>query len=106
MTVELNEQTFNSEIVAAKANGLVDFYAPWCGPCRMMAPIVDNLAKKFPNAKVVKINIDDYQDLAVKYNVSVIPTFVYFKNGEPVFTQQGVVTEAELAKNLEEKVLG
>jgi thioredoxin 1 len=106
MANELNEQNFDSEIVAAKANGLVDFYAPWCGPCRMMAPVIESLAKKFPNAKVVKVNIDDCQSLAMKYNVSVIPTLVYFKNGEPVFTQQGVVPEAELAKNLEEKVLG
>ncbi len=106
MAMELNDQKFQKEIIDAKANALVDFYAPWCGPCRMMAPVVDNISKKHTNIKVVKINIDEYQDLAVKYEVSVIPTFVYFKNGEPVFTQQGLVQEADLSKNIEEKILG
>jgi len=102
MATELNKTTFKSEIIDAKANALVDFYAPWCGPCRMMGPIIDSLAAKFPNAKIVKVNIDESPEIAEAYNVSVIPTLVFFKGGEAVNTQVGVVAEAELAKQIQE----
>lgn len=73
---------------------VIDFYAPWCGPCRMMSPIVDKLAEEFEGkAKVFKVNTDEFSDLSVKYGVRSIPCFIFLKNGEVKETQVGASSQ-------------
>ncbi len=81
--VELTNDTFDSTI--AEGVTMVDFWAPWCGPCRMIAPIVEELADEFEGkATVAKVNTDEEQDIAVKFGIRSIPTTLFFKNGELV----------------------
>ncbi len=90
-TVELNETNFDQEVL--KANGLVvvDFYAPWCGPCRMLAPFFEQLAAEFAGrAKFVKVNVDDAPLLATRYGITGVPTVMLFKGGVLVDTYLGV----------------
>lgn len=82
MSVELNQQTFPDFISSGLV--LVDFWAPWCGPCRMQIPILDQVAEKVPEVKIGKVNVDDNGDLAVQYGVNTIPYLVIFKDGRKV----------------------
>jgi thioredoxin 1 len=82
---ELTDQEFDAEVLQAAEPVLVDFWAPWCGPCRMIAPIVEELAKDNSGSlKAVKINIDQSPNTATSYGVSAIPTLILFRNGEVV----------------------
>lgn len=106
MALEVNNTNFQAEIADYKGAALVDFWAPWCGPCRMMGPIIDNLAVKLAGkVKITKLNVDDSPDLAAKFNVSTIPTLIFFKNGQPVHTLIGVTPEAELENQIKSKLL-
>jgi thioredoxin 1 len=97
MARELDNQVFQKEILDDKKTALIDFTAPWCGPCRMMAPIIENLAAKYDGKLLVaKVNVDNTPDLAAKYNVASIPTLIFFKNGEPVHTTLGAMPEPEV----------
>ena len=80
--VKLTTETFDQEVLQAGQTVLVDFYADWCGPCKMMAPVVEELAGEEPGVKGCKINIDDEMAIAQRYGVMSIPTFIAFKNGE------------------------
>ena len=84
MALEVNANNFEQEVLEAKETVLVDFWAPWCGPCRMQAPILEKFAEENPGIKVVKVNVDDNQELAMEYNISSIPSLLVFKNGEAV----------------------
>lgn len=75
---------------------LVDFWAPWCGPCRVMGPIVDSIKQKNKDISVEKVNVDDSQDLAAKYQIRSIPTLLFFKNGNVVDRIVGLKSEAEI----------
>ena len=89
---------FDTEVLKSSTPVLVDFWAPWCGPCRAVAPTVDALATEFAGrAKVVKVNTDEDQDIAVKYGVGSIPTLMVFKNGEMVERVVGNRPKPELA---------
>lgn len=93
---ELNADTF-AEAVGSAAPTLVDFWAVWCAPCRMMAPVVEKLAEEYGGKlNVCKLNVDGVPDLAQKYNVSSIPTMMIFKNGEAVASKIGACAPAEL----------
>ncbi len=90
--IELTSQNFNQEI---KNNELllVDFWAEWCGPCKSMHPIFTRMAKKYKQIRFARVNVDDAQDIAMKYGVQSIPTFIMFKNAEVVNTMVGAVGE-------------
>jgi len=106
MAMELNSSSFQTEIIDFKGAALVDFWAPWCGPCRMMTPILENLAEKMAGkVKITKLNVDDSPDIAAKFNVSTIPTLIFFKDGKPVHTSIGVVPEAELENQIKANLL-
>ena len=81
MSIKLNSQNFQSEVLN-KEVALVDFYADWCGPCKMIAPIVEEIAEENPQIPVGKVNVDDSGELAMAYNVISIPTLIVFKNGK------------------------
>ncbi len=99
--LELNEDNFQAEVLDSDKAVLVDFWASWCGPCRMIAPVVEELANDVAGtAKVGKVNVDENQALAAKYNVRSIPTLIVFKNGEVVEQRVGAADKASLKKML------
>lgn len=95
--LDVNHDNFGSEVLQSATPVLVDFWAPWCGPCRMIAPIVDKIAQTYQGRlKVVKLNTDDNVSIAGKYEVSGIPCLIIFKSGEPVDRIVGYVPEKQL----------
>ena len=90
--MEVTSQNFNQEIINNNLI-LVDFWAEWCGPCKSMHPIFTRMAKKYKQVRFARVNVDDAQDIAMKYGVQSIPTFIMFKNGENVNTMVGAVGE-------------
>ena len=91
MTTSVNSETFTSEVLEQTKLVLVDFWAEWCGPCRMVGPIIDELSKEFEGKAVVgKIDVDANQEFAAKYGVRNIPTVLLFKDGELISRQVGV----------------
>jgi thioredoxin 1 len=99
---ELSDQDFQSEVLQATGPVLIDFWAPWCGPCRMIAPLVEELAKENADLKVAKVNIDDSPQTATTYGVSSIPTLVLFKNGQEVGRFVGVQPKRRLQEAIDE----
>jgi thioredoxin 1 len=93
---ELTDANFENEVLNAEGTVLVDFYATWCGPCKMMAPIVDGIAEKRTDVKVCKLDVDEARDTAIKFGIMSIPTLMVFKNGENTKTFIGVTDEAEI----------
>lgn len=96
MAMEVNMNDFQKEVLEAKETVLVDFWAPWCGPCRMQAPVLEKFAAENPDVKVVKVNVDDNQELAMEHNVSSIPTLLVFKNGEATNFAVGLQSKSAL----------
>lgn len=101
MAKVFSDENFESEVLNSDVPVLVDFFAEWCGPCKMMGPVVDKIAQEYEGkAKVGKIDIDKNPGLAGKYNVMSVPTFMVFKQGKIVDTVIGAVSKEELTKNL------
>ena len=99
--VEINNANFTSEVLESDKMVLVDFWAPWCGPCRMVSPIVDEIANESDKIKVAKINIDEQPQLASQYGVMSIPTLMVFNNGEVVDKAVGARNKAFILQMLE-----
>lgn len=99
--ISLNENNFEGEVLQSDKTVLIDFWASWCGPCRMMSPVIDSIAEEMgEEVKVCKINIDEEQNLAVKYNVMSIPTFIVLKGGKEVGRSVGVQDKSEIISML------
>ena len=94
--ITLTKENFAQEVLQSDKPVLVDFWATWCGPCRMMAPVVEELDAEHPEYKFGKVNVDEEMDLAMRFGVSSIPTLILFKNGEAVKTSVGFVPKAQL----------
>ena len=102
MDYSLNSQNFEQDVLKSSSPVLVDFSADWCGPCKMMAPVIDELADMYEGEmKVGKINVDQSPDIAQKYNVMSIPMFAFFKNGEVVETAVGALNKAKLQASID-----
>lgn len=98
--LEVMSDQFEEEVLKSEKPVLVDFYADWCGPCKMLSPIVDEIANENSDIKVCRINIDANQDLAVQYNVMSIPTLVVIKSGKEVNRAVGVLPKNEIVDML------
>ncbi len=102
-TVELNENEFEPQVLRAPGPVLVDFYAPWCGPCKMLAPLLEALAGQFEGrVKFVKVNVDNAPALAMRYGITGVPTLMLFRGGEVADTVVGLAPPAELKRWLEQ----
>ena len=97
--LRVTSQNFEEEVLKSDKTVLVDFYADWCGPCKMLSPIVDEVAKEMSEIKVVKVNVDEAQDLAMNYQVMSIPTLVVIKDGKEAKRSVGLIDKSEI-KNL------
>ena len=95
--IKANSQNFEEEVIKSEKIVLVDFYADWCGPCKMLSPIIDEVAEENDDIKVVKVNVDDSQDLAMKYQVMSIPTLVVIKNGSEINRSVGLIDKSQVA---------
>ena len=92
--ITVTSENFESEVLNSEKPVLVDFWASWCGPCRMLSPIVDEIAEEVQTIKIGKVNVDEQQDLAGKFGVMSIPTLILFKNGQPVNKSVGAKSKA------------
>ena len=98
--IKITKDNFETEVINSDKPVLVDFWAGWCGPCMMQGPVLDEIADEYDNIKVGKINIDEQQELAIRFGVMSIPTLMYFKGGEAVETLVGLRSKEQLVQSL------
>ena len=100
MTTTVTTTSFDNEVLDSEQPVIVDFWAEWCGPCRAVAPVLDQIAEERAEIKVVKVNIDEEPDLARRYGIMSIPTIMLFKDGEPAAAAVGAQPKKMLEKSL------
>ncbi len=101
--LELTTKNFNNEVIKASVPVLVDFWASWCYPCRMLSPIIEELAKEYndKSIKIAKLNVDEAPEIAARFNIMSIPTLIFFKNGKAVEQITGVQDKKKLQLKIE-----
>lgn len=100
--IQVNEQNFAEEVLQSDKPVLVDIWAPWCGPCKMLGPVVEEIAQECEQVKVVKINADESLELAQKYDVSSIPTLLVINDGKVVNRSVGLIPKADILRMISE----
>lgn len=98
--IKITKDNFEAEVINSDKPVLVDFWASWCGPCMMQGPVLDEIADEYDSIKVGKINVDEQQELAIRFGVMSIPTLMYFKGGEAVETLVGLRSKEQLVQSL------
>jgi thioredoxin 1 len=98
---EVTDNNFQAEVLESETPVLVDFWAPWCGPCRIIAPSLEELNDEIENLRVVKLNVDENQQTAAQYDVMSIPTLIVFKNGQPAKKIIGAMPKKRLEQEIE-----
>ena len=101
MIKEINENEFNDVVLKSKEKVLVDFYATWCGPCRMLRPILDEIATERSSTKIVSIDVDDANDLASKYGIISIPCLILFEDGKEINRSVGLKSKSDIESMIE-----
>jgi len=105
MAQHITQETFSTEVIASSVPVVIDFYAEWCGPCKLMAPHFEELAQELNESyKLVKVNVDEEQQLAIQHRVASIPTLIVYKNGAVIAQQSGYMDKEQLKRFITEQV--
>ncbi|MDY7022974.1 MAG: thioredoxin [Cyanobacteriota bacterium] len=104
--ITLTDDNFEAEVLKSNIPVVVDFWAPWCGPCRVMNPIIEGIAAEFDGVvKVAKLSVDDYEQLATQYRIEAIPTLLFFNHGEEVYRISSLVDQPVLSSKVKELLI-
>ena len=102
---QINETSFDGEVLEATQPVLVDFWAEWCGPCKMLAPVLDEIANEHADVKVVKVNVDQNPSLAARFGIQSIPTLLYFMKGQVTDQTTGLASKKAIVKKIQSLAL-